>query len=569
MSRTPLNTTLKSMRNIGTFSFTIDANNKVETKQQATLFSKDDGISLFINGIIYNKNKKQVISGFISDGVEYVKQLEGCFVIFLMIGSRFYVLTDKLNSRKAFYVFVDNTFYISNDIDNLPREKCRLSIDGIASFISSGAMMNDLTLFKEIKSARRASIHSFDAGEITITRYWDFIFTYAGQEEKTEEEYQQELEKQIIEAVRLRYDPARNTTISLSAGYDARGILGILHQQIKAEDLFCFSYALEDNPSPISDAALSKQLADQCGYKHEIIISYKGDFIDHLRNNAKEGKCIANFCDELDAWHDLAENNEYADIFAGDMSFGLPNRVINTDEDLIKATYIGSFEVSRLGRFISMRLYKRLSRCLKKLERDIIKESKAIPEPNDKTDFIYLDQRLNHSLLPWREYNCGHFGLIHLPFLDGNLLNYIATLPPQYRDYKNLYQKTIENLLPDLFSSVAEARSTGYIMDWAKEIATHKNSLIDLINSSDSRLDKVIPKKRVIDMIRFQASRRMIMRKHIKRVLTSIRRKNKIVGMVIDATFGRAYDLDNRKVSLDKMILRLLIIRIYLSSSSS
>ena len=134
MSKNKTVNALHHIKGIGRFSFMINMNNEVKTRNQNTVVSDCKSIELFLDGVIYNNNKKQLISGFLVNGVDYVKQLEGSFVIFLIKKSAFYILTDKVNSRKAFYTFIDGAWYISNNIDNLPKHKCKLSIDGLACY---------------------------------------------------------------------------------------------------------------------------------------------------------------------------------------------------------------------------------------------------------------------------------------------------------------------------------------------------------------------------------------------------------------------------------------------------
>jgi hypothetical protein len=86
-----------------------------------------------------------------------------------------------------------------------------------------------------------------------------------------------------LESIQRRYAACSAPALSLSAGYDSRGILGFLNDGVKAPDISFFSYALDSVPGVDTDAALSKQLADRCGYPHQVLHSYNGDLIAHLK----------------------------------------------------------------------------------------------------------------------------------------------------------------------------------------------------------------------------------------------------------------------------------------------
>ncbi|MBN1187053.1 MAG: hypothetical protein JXB49_32545 [Bacteroidales bacterium] len=548
----------KTIRNLEKFTFTINKNGEIDTHGQSTIISDCQNYRLYVDGIIYNSTKDQLISGFILDGIEYVKQLEGNFLIFLHFGSTFYILTDKLNSRKAFYAYIDDSWYVSNNIDNLPKKKSKLSTDGLACYISNGIMLEDLTLFRDIKCAMRASIHRIKNGILSVENYWQFKFNYANESNITEAAYQKEFERLLINAVKLRYDKDSRTALSLSAGYDARGILGIL-RLIKATNVFCFSYALNDRPRTDSDAYISMQLASKCEYDHEIIKSYKGDLISILNENALEGKVLSNYSDELDAWHYVAEKNEFTDVFAGDMCFGVGG-ALHTMEEVFNRYVMFSSGTKWLKRYMSKKNYNSIHHSLNMLKSDILKKTDNYEHIQDKKDFFYFDQRIDHVLMPWRENIGGQVGLVHLPYLDGKIIDFVLKLPPHFRNSKSLYKKTISELLPDLFS-IPQANPKGfYSANWLKEIAKNKLSLIKLIQESNSRLDEFISKEELMNMIE-KLNPKIIEIKALFKKIVNVPRRIKAINKILNYVFGPVY----RKVSPGTIIIRLILIRIYLS----
>jgi hypothetical protein len=160
------------LRNKGVFSFSITKDGFIHSGDHPTWSSIDGGLQVYLNGVIYNCSGEQLLEGFSTQGVDFVKDLEGSFVIFIIQGGAFHLITDIVNSKKAFYACLDQTWYISNDINHLPRKDCSISWKGLASYLASGVMLNNLTIFAEIQSACRASIHTVKNGELTIKRYW-------------------------------------------------------------------------------------------------------------------------------------------------------------------------------------------------------------------------------------------------------------------------------------------------------------------------------------------------------------------------------------------------------------
>ena len=182
------------LKNKGVFSFLIGKQIGVKTTNQPTFASNDNAVQVFLNGVIYEKSEAQLVEGFLTLGVDYIKNVEGSFVIFLIDGTGFYILTDKVNSKKAFYALLDDVWYISNNIDALPKHICQLSMQGLACYLANGIMYNDITLFQEIKSAKRASVHLFRKTELSIRCYWNFRFSYSSNSNIEQQKYEHELE---------------------------------------------------------------------------------------------------------------------------------------------------------------------------------------------------------------------------------------------------------------------------------------------------------------------------------------------------------------------------------------
>jgi asparagine synthase (glutamine-hydrolysing) len=552
------------IKNKGEFYFQINKAGGILTENIYTVASDDRRIQVFLNGVIYNNNAEQLIEGFILHGLDYIKNVEGSFIIFLIEGTQFHFITDKTNSKKAYYAFIDEVGYISNNIDLLPKDKCRLNLEGIACFLANGAMLNSLTLFQEIHAAKKASIHTIHNGEISINRYWNFAFNYSSSSVDQQDQFKNELELLLIESIRRRYATTSTPALSLSAGYDSRGILGILHEKIQANNISCFSYALNSDPGPGTDASISKKLAEQCGYPHQIIRSYKGDFMDHLIKNAREGKCLSFFCDELDAWHDLAKSNQFSDVFVGDQCFNRNIPASGSRKDLLDSINIKDASGIRLlEQFIANDVYREMYQGLNKLIEDIFERTKEISHPYDKREILYFDLRVENVLLPWRENFCSQLGFVHNPYLDGDILEFKMKLPPQMRIGKVFFKNSIESILPELFS-MEFATSSGYQVNWEKELQKHRTELISFIQETDSRLDEIISKKEIIDIINHHDSRII----KIKEILISsfnYLRRTKFAGRVINNFLGPQDDHAGGTIDPEKLVIRLLLIRIYLT----
>lgn len=140
------------------FSFIISEENEIITNNEPCALSRCRKIKAYISGVIYSHNDSQLLEGFLSRGLEFVRFIEGSFIIFLIIDNQFYIITDKINSLKGYYAYINNRWYVSNNIDALPRDQCKINTKGLACYLAHGVMFNNLTLFSEINIANRARL---------------------------------------------------------------------------------------------------------------------------------------------------------------------------------------------------------------------------------------------------------------------------------------------------------------------------------------------------------------------------------------------------------------------------
>jgi phosphoribosylaminoimidazole-succinocarboxamide synthase len=106
-------------------------------------------------------------------------------------------------------------------------------------------------------------------------------------------------------------------------------------------------------------------------------------------------------------------------------------------------------------------------------------------------------------------------------------------------------------------------------VNWQEELQNQKGSLILLIQDTDSRLDEVISKKEVMDLINGKGSILTKIKTFTLTKLQLLGRTNTFVDKLLRKllTFPGLYQKGS-SIPRDKLILRLFLIRIYLSPSS-
>ncbi|MGN6646082.1 MAG: asparagine synthase-related protein [Cytophaga sp.] len=540
----------------------INRKGEIDIQGAPSLKISSTAIQVFVDGVIYNKNEDELIRAFEAHGIAAADQLEGSFALFIIIGKTFYFITDKANSKKIFYADLDGEWFVSNNIDCLPKQRCTISPEGFACFLANGVMLNTLTLYKEIKSARGASIHSIKEHKFSVEQYWQYHFDYSKTAHKSEDELEKELEDLLIESIREMAPAVTHAAVSLSAGYDIRGILAIVHKYTRIPEVSCFSYAATGNTKTNSDSILAKRIAEACGYSHTTYPTYTGNLVKHIIDNARLGKAITNYCDEIETWNMLAESNSYTDLIVGEECFGYFKEPLETKGKLFSLLAInGPGSIGWLKSFVDKDFYTLLNQHLAQLQDEIYERLEKYEDVDDKKDFLYFDQRMNHVLLPWRENICSQVGCVHNPLMHSKILEFINTLPPVHRHRKILFKRTIQKMFPELFA-IGFATASGYTINWELEIRRNKAKLIEFVESTDSLLDSIIPKKKIVQMIKSQSSIKGIASKNKTRIIFYLRKNYKIFNVLISPFIGPLNShVSTGYVFPDFMILRLLMIR--------
>jgi asparagine synthase (glutamine-hydrolysing) len=545
-----------------TFSFRSSESNGFICLSAATLTSKEHNTQLFIDGIIYNIQEEQLLSNLISQGPTFVNQLEGSFILFLINDDGLYIFTDKANSKKAYYLQHGNQWHISNNIHELPFQQCQLNLDGIACYLANGVMLENLTLYQDLYSTRGSSIYHFHAESLQISEYWKFKFQYT--EDYSEETLSKELEEILINCIQEKLPAISSPLVSLSAGYDVRSILGIMHKYHGRLNINCVSYSLPENRNKNSDAYIAAKIAAHCQSNHTIYPSYQGNFIKHLSESVQYGKCLTHFCEEMDFWNTLENKAEPVDLIVGEQCFGYFDVPLKSKESTLGLLSImGEKGISWSKEFLPDALYQELSFRLKKLNDKIWNDLDSYPDFHDKKDILYFEQRIKNVLLPWRENICGRIGYVHNPLLDGKLLNFIAKLPPTLRKNKQFFKNTIHRIVPEL-AQIEFATSLGYSVNWQIEIARHQKELIHLIETSESKLDELIPKEVLIKMIKQQSTFYEVSKKHIKRTSIYLRKKHPLLDSFMTFFIGPLESPKGHSNYPDMLVLRLLMMRMEL-----
>jgi len=492
---------VSSFRKIGCEIFEAGLVNFEVQHGHRSLFASptDPEIKLLFVGELYGQSSastpQYVIDAYRKAGAGFVGTLNGsfCFVLIDLRDGSLLAATDRLNSKKLFISKNAEGIAFSSDLRSHPLVDRALDVAAVAGYLANGAMLCNRTPYRNIETMARAAIYSFDGDRENLRTYWHYHFTneYAS---KPPQELREELKALLINAVAIRNPTHSCPLVSLSAGYDSMAILGIMKRYLKLSDVRCFSFS-HGKVSSTSDEYISREVATQFGYPFSVVSSFSGNLNRVVERNARRGQGVSHFCHEVDGWFEIEQSEagiEEGRLFVGDECFGWKDRPMNSMEDVLQAVSIRDF--SGLGWLASHAGKEMVATCGELVRQDIATIVARCPESrdlHDAKDFLYLDHRLNHVIMPWRENFSGHLFPVENPLLDNSILDFIQKTPSAQRRGKKLFIETATDMLPELFNK-RRARSSSFAAYWEKRLETDKLSLSPLLREKKSLLDTLL-----------------------------------------------------------------------------
>jgi len=466
----------------------------------------DDGgnITVVLHGEIYQSAENQaawLAQRFAAHGFDWAKEIHGSFALLAADRSRdrVVVITDRLNSRRLFASQFGEGVWVSSHLIERARQPFEPDPSGVACYITNRIVCNSRTILRNVSVLKRGCIHQLTSRGFDARPYWQYEL---GTQTKkfAPKKAAGELQERLVAAVRRRLYDEPGVFLSLSAGYDATGLLGMLAYSLRVPGVRCFSYE-HGEPSPNSDAALSKRMAESAGYGHETVESYDGNFLRHLRDNAEFGvtRALSWYCAELGAWQTVASRFaavERPAVFVGDECLGWRKYSLRNENDVLASLQIYDWRV--LSWLLPLLPTDSQAKFREGMEEDLKQLRHAARESangnwHNAKDYLYLDQRLGNLILPWREACVPQGVAVRSPLLDNDVLDFMTQVPVKQRLNKRLYRQTITAMYPQLFAIPRSSGPLKFYLNLAREFAAHAAEVRGLIAMQRSRLDELVP----------------------------------------------------------------------------
>jgi asparagine synthase (glutamine-hydrolysing) len=531
-------------------------------------FNEKHELLLLLYGEIYNtaadNQLKSLVEEYDDSGLEFAKLLNGSFSVILVDIRKdcVAVITDRVNSRRVYLRTYDSSHWVSNCLYSLPLTNVKLDHTGIAWYLVNKAVFRNRTLFDSVRILERASVHEINSDKILRRQYWNYHFN-SSCEGIEKSRLKAELSDILVESVRRRTSDESHVFLSLSAGYDATTILGLMRYKLKMEGVKCFSYFRGKTLSKDADAYLAHEIAKIAGYDHRLLQGYHGNIIEWIdKNGAMSNGTSA--CGEIKALIELFGGSNQSNkrrVFIGDECFGWVDRALESPRDVLSVLYIYDWSSALLlSELIEEKMCLRMQEGMAEDQKGIVAKFCDTNNLHDLKDILYLDQRMSNYILPHKEYYMGNFVSVTNPFLDNDILDFMMKIPVPLRLDKRLFKETATEMFPQLFT-INRAKFAEFKKDWGNEFTRCQKEIETLLLSRKSILDDLIPPEKIIKFME-NSQKTFLTAKIFSKVKSSRSRIHTAFGIKGAPERPRVPQMDRAE-----LLRRVLVLRSFLNHS--
>lgn len=176
---------------------------------------------------------EDIVDHYRAKGERFINDMQGAFTLMLMDHDEqcLYLATDRLGQSNLYYAQTPNGIVFGSSADSViahPEVSAELSRQSIYDYVYYHHCPSPNTIYRQVKKLEGGQLLTYKHGKISLRYYWTPVFSEHG--DYSFEQTGQEMQRQIVDAVRQYADTPENTGAFLSGGLDSSSVAGALAQ---------------------------------------------------------------------------------------------------------------------------------------------------------------------------------------------------------------------------------------------------------------------------------------------------------------------------------------------------
>jgi asparagine synthase (glutamine-hydrolysing) len=470
-------------------------------------------------------------------GLSMLNKLRGmfCFALYDLRAEKLFLAKDRLGKKPCYYRFYNGCLTFCSELlplvqsSDVSRE---ISPEALSLYLANGYIPSPLTIYKDIKKLEHAHYLVWANNTLNKQKYWSL--EHKPNYEKTEEEWAIEFEESFRESVDLRLRSDVDLGLLLSGGLDSNAVLATVSElgyKIKT-----FTVGFDDKD--FDESTLSNLSAKHFGVEHVTLrgnpdlLNYLPKIIRHHGEPFADKSALPSFflCEQVSKHLKVALNGDGGDeLFAGYSKYRNKAPIglfYKLPSSLKEKWYINNF----LGHSVWG------SRPVRNLRRSFLPETESIFTSEFFTGLsfkgIAKPNLMEIAQSYWHKYTEGFWGLstdsinrmlswdyghyladnllvkmdiasmahgleVRSPFLDQELVQKFASMPPEFKLNKKMGKLPLHKYLKDKVpNQLLQSKKKGFSVPIGKWFKTSAKCMIkDNIETLHPALDQFIEKK--------------------------------------------------------------------------
>jgi asparagine synthase (glutamine-hydrolysing) len=253
-----------------------------------------------------NGDTEVIVHLYEESGDRCVDSLRGMFAFALWdkAKQRLFLARDRLGIKPLYYLERKGALVFGSEIKAIlqhPDAEARLDREALSHYLSLKYVPAPHTMFAEIRALPPGHSLTCDSNGFRIREYWQLSFAPNHNHHSSEGECTEQLEALLRESVRLHLMSDVPFGAFLSGGVDSSTIVALMSQMME-KPVKTFSVGFIGEGSSFSELPYARLVAEHCQTDHHEVLVRPADLVDlaekviwHLDQPIADNACLANY----------------------------------------------------------------------------------------------------------------------------------------------------------------------------------------------------------------------------------------------------------------------------------
>jgi asparagine synthase (glutamine-hydrolysing) len=238
-----------------------------------------------------NSDTEVIVHLYEMYGADCVQKLRGMFALAVYDerSKRLLLARDRLGKKPLHYAFDGSRLLFGSEIKALlavAPELAEVDREALLGYFYFGYIPDPATAFRGIRKLPPGHLLEFADGKVSVRQYWD-LPAFGTAEPKSEEEYLEEMERHLAEAVRIRLISDVPLGAFLSGGVDSSTVVALM-ARASSEPVKTFTIGFA--PEDFNEARAARLVSQRFNTEHhELVVEPKiGETLQKLSSSLEE-----------------------------------------------------------------------------------------------------------------------------------------------------------------------------------------------------------------------------------------------------------------------------------------